>query len=251
MKAYHIKDWDRDRENSDTRRYQDLLWFRNKVKLLGEGLGHTLGQPDKQGPFLYGMFKILEQIAAAGRQGDRGWLVRNGSALDADRMGNLVRLPTTYFTEALKFFSTAPMDWLELADFPVKESPRNPGVAADDPDTARTPRGESPRNPGVAADDPDTARRNSTTGERTNVRLRTNDQKRERERIDGGFASKGEARKAQLQQFASAQARKRELEGLTEELSQDQEEEMKKMRALVKAIQKKQRGGDFTPVEPL
>ena len=116
MKAFHINGWETDRENAETRKYVDLLWFRNKVKLMGEGLGHTLGQADKQGPFLYGMFKVIEQIAAGCKP--RGWLIRNGTPMDAARMGSLMRMPPAYFEEALKFFSSAPMDWLEHVDVP-------------------------------------------------------------------------------------------------------------------------------------
>ena len=65
----------------------------------------------------------------------------------------------------------------------------------------------------------------------------------------GGFASKEQARSAQTNQFASASARKRELEAITEdERTEEQTAELKKMRALLRAIQKKQTKGDFTPV---
>ena len=191
---------------------------------MGEGLGHTLSQPEKQGPFLYGMFKIIEQIAAGGKLGERGWLVRNGTPMDAARMGNLTRLPPAFFEEALCFFSSPPMDWLEWVEFSPKKSPTGPANGADDRENDRP---------------------NAATGERTTVK---NKRSEERERENSGFASKGEARKAQLQQFAAAQARKRELEEMIEELSPEQEGELKKMRGLLRVIQKKQRAGDFTPV---
>lgn len=143
MNAFHIRDWETDRENADTRKYQQLVWYRNPVKLLGEGIGHTLAQPERQGPFLYGMFKIIEQVAASGKKNERGWLVRNGTVLTAERMANLTRLPVAYFEEALKFFSTDPMDWLEIIDFPSPNQDatgRTPGDSPGNlPSTGRTP----------------------------------------------------------------------------------------------------------------
>jgi hypothetical protein len=240
MKAYHIKDWERDRENSDTRKYVELLWFRNKVKLHGEGLGHTLGCPGKQGPFLYGMFKVIEQIAAGCKP--RGWLVRNGTAMDATRMGNLMRMPARFFDEALKFFSSAPMDWLELAELPT-----SPVQVPDGQEIAGRLPGDSPTSPVQVPDGQEIAGRNSTTNERTNVKnVRSKEREREKR---GGFASKEEARRAQTQQFAMANDRKRALEAVTEELTEGEEEELKKMRALLREIRKKQAKGDFTPVE--
>ncbi len=67
---------------------------------------------------------------------------------------------------------------------------------------------------------------------------------------NGGFASKGEARQAQTTQFAALSDRKRDLEAVPEdERTDEQAEELKKTARQIKAIQKKQRAGDFTPVE--
>lgn len=235
--AYHIKDWERDRENADTRKYVELLWFRNKVKLLGEGLGHTLVQEGKQGPFLYGMFKIIEQIAAGGKLGERGWLVRNGSPMDAARMGNLMRLPPEFFEEALKFFTTAPMDWLEYVEY-SGESPAHP---------ARTGRlsGESPAHPATHEDTRENTGRNAPSEERrTYKNIRTG----EREK-NGDSSTPEQLRAQQTQQFAAASARRAELQALPEdERTERQTGELKKMARIVRAVQKKQARGDFTPV---
>jgi hypothetical protein len=238
-KAYHIKDWDRDRENADTRKYVDLIWFRSKVKLLGEGLGHTLTQPDRQGPFLYGMFKIIEQIAAGGKLGERGWLIRNGSAMDAQRMGNLMRLPAPYFEEALAFFTKPPMDWIEHIEY-------SPSNAADQESAGRTP-GESPGVPPSCADEQENVRRNAPSEERRTYNKEQRTSKREKE--NGGFASAEEGRRAQAAQFAALRSRISELESIPEEDRLPAEEaDLKKTRGLLRGLQKKQAAGNFTPV---
>jgi hypothetical protein len=245
MKAYHIKDWETTRENNDTRKYVDLLWFRNKVKLLGEGMGHTLSQPERQGPFLYGMFKIIEQIAAGGRKEQRGWLFRNGTPLDASRMGNLTRLPAAYFDEALTFFSSTPMDWLEHIEFAL-DGDGNPQRVEANRENGGRDAGDSPDNLPPNRDTPEKAGRFSASDRRKNL-PNTNEGSYIKE--NGGFASKEEARKAQSQQFASASAQKHELEAIPEdERGEVEEAELKKTRTLIREIQKKQRKGDFTPV---
>jgi hypothetical protein len=241
VKAYHIKNWD-DRENADTRKYVDLLWFRTKVKLLGEGLGHTLAAPNGRGPHLYGMFKLIEQIAAGGRQEQRGWLFRNGSPMTAARIANLLRLPVDDCQEALTFFSTPPLDWLELADYPGESPDTLPANDHNCDPTGRSP-GESPDNlptPGR----PSGEMRNPT--DRTTTVVQRPTLKKE---IKKGKASPEEA-KQQSRQWSAAKARIADLEAVEEdERTPAQEAELKKMRALVRELQKKQAAGNFTPVE--
>jgi hypothetical protein len=66
----------------------------------------------------------------------------------------------------------------------------------------------------------------------------------------GGFASPEAAMAAQTRQFAAAQATVKRLEAIPEEdRTAKQGEKLKKNRAVVLAIQRKQSAGDFTPLE--
>jgi len=227
MQAWRIRDWEY-RENADTRKYVDLVWFRSKVKLAGEGLGYTLSAPNGRGPHLYGMFKLFEQIAAGGRNQDRGWLFRNGSPMTAQRIAALLRLPEADVEEALNFFSTPPMDWLAMEDMPG-ESPTLPGIAGRSP-------GESPTLPGIAG-------RNAPSDRPNNVL--TNESKK----INKKAASPEEA-KQQSRQFSANQARRTELEAIPDDdRTFGEAAELKKVRATLRTIQKKQAAGDFTPLE--
>jgi hypothetical protein len=238
-KAYHITDWD-DRENAETRKYVDLVWFRNKVKLLGEGLGHTLGQP--RGPHLYGMFKLIEQVAAGGRLEQRGWLYRNDSPLDAPRIASLLRLPLSDVEEALTFFATPPMNWLEYVDLPgdfasrkakTDFSQEKPGRNAEDSPGSQEKPGRN-----AASDRP--TDRSTPTDQRLKI-------EKEKEDLDSR-----ELRKRQSAQFCAADARLQKLEAVPrEERSEAQRAEIKKTRGIINAIQKKQAANDWTPVEEI
>lgn len=239
-KAYYITNWQEDRENAETRKYVDLLWFRNKVKLMGEGLGHTLAAPDNRGPHLYGMFKLIEQVAAGGRLEQRGWLFRNGSPMDAQRIANLLRLPVADVAEALKFFSTPPMNWLEEREWPGD----SPAKTQASPSGGRLP-GGSPTKTGESPKQQETGGRITASGEHTNIR--TYESEREKK---GEFLDPKEARSQQTAQFAAARARLQNLEAVPEGERDDAERhEIKKMRRLISDIQKKQAANDFTPVK--
>lgn len=242
MKCYRIRNWDTDRENAETRKYVDLLWFRNKVKLLGEGLGYTLDQkePDgRQGPFLYGMFKLIEQVAAGGRVNERGWLFRNGSPMDAKRIASLLRQPVAYVEQALKFFSTQPMDWIELAELPEDFT----GILT----TGGSSPGDSPSNLPPNRDDAQTAGRISASNNQSPLK-----NQRKVQVTNNKVASPVDSAAAEFQkrQFGAVKGRIEELEQIPDDdRTSEQERELKKMRELLKAIQKKQRAGDFTPVQ--
>src|SRR6185312_3457830 len=134
---------------------------------------------------------------------------------------------------ALDFFSSEPMDWLELADMPT--TGRRQGS-----DTTLTD-GKVPTKcpPGAEV----------FAGLRTDKVL-TDPEERERENGFGGRKSEAELKKEQQMQFAAAGARIAELPAIpAEERKGEQEDDLKKMRALRNKIQKQQAAGDFTPVE--
>lgn len=237
MKAYHIEGWEEERENADTRKYVQLLWYRNPVKLIGEGLGHTLSQPERRGPFLYGMFKLIEQVAAGGKKEERGWLYRNGSPMDAARIAMLLRLPEEFVKEALEFFSKPPMDWLKMREF----CPNGPVSAG------RTP-GESPGNPGYSAGGRENTGRNapSEPNEPNRTDLERTDQSILKEKEKEREASDVQIQASKVQAGILIGAI-RELEARRATLTGEERAVLRKKRRELAELQKKQAGGDFKP----
>ncbi len=237
-KAFHLKHWDELYETAQTRQVRVLSYYSKPNKLVGEGLGHMMSQPD--GLALYGTWTFLEVLASTAPQFDRGWLVRNGTPMDATRIASLMRLPIEPVERALKFFSTAPMDWLEELEWEGSKQ-AEPKIKTEPPSARHQHAISTP-----------SARHQHADG--ISVRGKTDKSKtedsEERERENGGFATKGEARAAQREQRASAKARLKDLASVAEEdRTPDQEAEFAKLTGLVREIEKKQRGGDFTPVQ--
>lgn len=243
QKAYHITQWEQLYETAETRKIRTLTYYAKPNKLVGEGIGFTLSQPN--GPHLLGMWALLEALASLSAQDWRGWLVRNGSALDAGRMASLTRVPTEHFVEALDFFCRPEVSWLELIDWPG-QSPGKKPAGSNSRDNSG---GSSGQSPGKKPDD-EKSRENAgpiSLRGKTDKRGKT-EGTREREE-NGGFATQEEARRAQQTQFAALRNQISELERIPEEdRSEEHEEDLKKKRRTLKALQKKQAAGDFTPL---
>lgn len=240
MKAYHIKYWDDVYETAATRQVRTLTYYSKPNKLVGEGLGLLLSQPD--GLMLYGAFTFLEILASTAPQEWRGWLVRNGTPMDALRMSALTpRIPPEMIQRTLDFCSTPPMDWIECLEWDGASQ-----LPLGGPKQLRTIASHQP------ADGTPSASHQPADGKTVRGktdRSKTEDTEEEREE-DGGFAVQQEARARQTMQFAAAQSRKRELEATPkEDRTEEQEVEFKKMRRLIRAIQQKQQRGDFTPIK--
>jgi len=226
MMAYHFKDWERIYENNKSREVETLSYFLQPNKLVGECLGFTKMQPD--GLELLGTLMFLKCVASTAQPAKwRGWFVRNGSVMDATRIAALAGIPVEKVQRALSFFSTAPMDWLLHEEWP---------------DSKAAPNGHRKGTPAA----PNGHRKGSkSAGLRTDKGL-TETEEREN---NGGFATPEEARRAQATQFAACSARLKDLEAIPEDdRTAEDEEELKKMRGILKKIQKKQSRNDFTPV---
>lgn len=142
-KAYHIKDWDLWYESAETRKLKTLTYYGKPNKLVGEGIGFTLAQPDNLA--LLGMWALLEAVASTSERGWRGWLVRNGTPLTAERIVNLLggRVPVEHVERALDHFAADEVRWLEYVDMP-EQTPDFPPLKTPAPAAnGRTP-GESP-----------------------------------------------------------------------------------------------------------
>ena len=143
MKAYHIVHWDSLYETANSRKVATLTYYQKPNKLVGEGIGATLMHP--QNVALLGTWTLIEALASTSPRGERGWLVRNGSALTADRMAALTRVDAEHFALALAHFSKPEIGWLQFTDWTPK-SGTVPGDSPTNPLLAGTVPGDSPTN---------------------------------------------------------------------------------------------------------
>lgn len=228
MMAYHFHNWDKLYENNKSRDVETLSYHLQPNKLVGEGLGLTLSQPD--GLELLGTLSLLKAVASLSERKWRGWLVRSGSPLDAARIAALLRVSQQKIQRALDWFSTLPMDWLPLTEWPPNDQKPAAGHLAG---TSRAPNGQvkDTISPGL-----------------TDLGL-TDDSRERKKETRKVEASPEEQAKNQSRQWRATKGRIEELESIPDDdRTPGQEIDLKKMRALIRAIQKKQAAGDFTPV---
>lgn len=234
MKAYHITQWDSLYETSETRKIRALTFYAKPNKLIGLGIGRTLQHA--RGLELLGVWALLEALASLAPQGQRGWLVRNGQALTVSEIAYLLRIPEESVQVAMDHFSQPEIGWLEQAEVAEKREITS-GPSGDSP--GETPDEENER------EDAGTI---SLRGKRKDKRGKTDLIQKKKEK--GGFASDAEMRAAQKAQFAAANGRLEALMKISDDdLTEEDRQEIKKMRRTVQDIQKKQAAGDFTPVE--
>ena len=238
-KAWHITQWHLKYERADTRKTDFMGWYAKQTKLIGFGIGKTLREPHPRNAALLGMWTLLETLASQSAMNERGWLIRGGAAMDYEDMSSLLpTIPAAAFEEALLWFAQPKINWVEHIECPHLNGTQPALIPAH-----QEPSGKNSRHV-PAHQEP--SGKNSATDRQTDSKQTDKGKKIEK---NGGFASKEEARKALTNQFAAVSTRKRELEAILEEdRTEEQEEELKKMAALVQKIQKKQRRGDFTPV---
>ena len=232
MKAYHIIQWATEHETAESRKWKLLKWTPMPNK--HEGLGYRQITRSKYRDSLYAGWKLICEVSSKNPGRDRGWLIRDGRPMTADDLALVTGFTKKTFEMALDFFCQSEIGWLELADYVVEPELNlsRPGATPGQPEESSSRPGATPAQPL-----PDKIRLD---------KIRLDQYEKEK---NGGFASREEARKAQAQQFGATQGRLKELEAIAEDdRTPATDEELKKMRGLIRKIQKKQAGGDFTPV---
>lgn len=219
MEAYRVKQWNQVHETHESRKLKRLPWVAVPNKHDGLGFRVTVRQDDA-GDLLAAWYLIL-QVASRGPKGVRGWLVRGDKALTACDLSIMTGLDQSLFDRALRFFVDPPADWLELAEFT--------GAPAD---AAAMP-GDSTGAPADAA--AKTPVHNSTLHDSTG-----STKKRE---IGAGARMADVA--ASRTQAGALLGQIKALEG--SELTPEVRAELRKKRALLARLQKKQAAGDFSP----
>jgi hypothetical protein len=154
--AYYIASWETLQETSETRKIRRLSYYAKSNKLMGEGIGQTLAQEDNLA--LLGAWTLIESLASHSERGQRGWLVRNGTALTPERMSTMFfgRVPADRFARALGFFHDEKVAWLmlrPLADLPPSDctnAAAPPGKPSGKSTPPAAPPGDSPDNAPVS-----------------------------------------------------------------------------------------------------
>lgn len=223
MKCWHILRWNDLFENNKSREIETLTYYLQPNKMDGECMGQLRLEPD--GWEIYGVFGYLKMLASKSEREMRGWLFRNGSPLTVERMQALTGIPTAKLQRTLDCLSTPPFDWIGYDDLP----PQTPALAGQSKGTSPALAGQS--------------KGGNSPGLRTDKGLTEGKQKEKK-------AASPEEAQLQRQQFAANAARRGELEAIAEdERTAEQRAELKKVRAMLRAIQKKQAAGDFSLVE--
>jgi hypothetical protein len=278
MMAYHVKQWDDRHETHESRKLVRLPWVAVPTKHDGLGYRNTVRQKNCNG--LLAAWKLILEVAAKGDRAQRGWLVRAGKPLSAIDLATMTGLTEDTFQAALAFFVEPPSDWLELADYaavapspgsasrgspgvpaesaavapsPGSASRGSPGVPAESAAVAPSPGSASRGSPGVPAESaavapsPGSASRpspamapvhNSTVQDSTEVQNR-------RERSVPGGSEFGAQVQASRTRAGVLLSQIRELERQGEELTPEERSELRKKRAALKDLQKKQADGHF------
>lgn len=236
-KAYHITQWDTLYETAASRKVVTLSYYSKPNKLVGEGIGATLAQEDAEA--LLGTWALMEALASTAPFGFRGWLVRNGSALDAPRMAALTHRPKDKFVRALEWFSQPEIGWLEHVELPASFPTKPPskettgGLSGESP--TKPPSKEKPPEAPPAFRHDDEVRKGSEGSE-----------------ISGG-KNKGAARGGEVAasrtQWAVLKNQIKELESLGQSLEPAQRMELRKKKAQFREVEKRQADGDFSTVQ--
>ena len=223
MEAYRVKQWDQVHETHESRKIKRLPYVAMPNKQDGLGFRHTVHQEDAEG--LLAAWYLILQVASRGSPGVRGWLVRGSKPLTACDLGVMTGLAKETFERALEFFVAPPADWLEIAEF------------AGLPAGAAALPGQSA---GLPADAAGKAPLYST------VLYSTSTDKREK-----GAGARMADVSASRTQVGALLAQIKKIEAQGGDLTGEERGELRKKRALLARLQKKQAAGDFTPEQEL
>lgn len=168
--AYRIKDWDKHFENSESRKLRNVSRVFVPNKHDGKGYAR-IARSKKSCQVLAGWMLIL-QVASKCPQ--RGLLVDEDGALDAEDLADMTRLPEDVFSIALHELVDPKVGWIEVCVLPKslmlsgrdggtlelasRHVPKNPKISQN-----------VPVDPGTSRSRPDSTVQNSTVGNSTEI----------------------------------------------------------------------------------
>jgi hypothetical protein len=153
-RVFRIVGWNETYETSESRKLKRLLWV--AVPNKHDGLGFRRMAKERDHCVLFSAWILIVQIASKGLPEQRGWLLRDGRALDEEDMSLMTGFPAAVFERALKFFSDPKIGWLVtegIADKPATSAGdgSRPVVPPERPAQPATPPGPSPDTSGDSA----------------------------------------------------------------------------------------------------
>lgn len=125
-KAYAVRDWERHFENSESRKVKDASFVLIPNKHDGKGYAR-LTRNKKSCRALAGWLLILQ---VASKMPQRGILVDEDGALDAEDFADMTRFPADVFDDAIEVLTDPAIGWIEEIDLPdsLRTYGRNPEV---------------------------------------------------------------------------------------------------------------------------
>lgn len=232
MKALHVINWDSHHETADSRKYQALKYVAKPNKHDGLSYRRLVKQTDRTD--LYAAWSLILEVASKSARGQRGWLVRDGSALTATDMEVITGFPEGIFTRAFEFFMDPQIGWLEETECKCLDSVAVPKTTAvgDSPSAV----GDSPSATGATRTPGTSALSLSYLSNQSHLSPPEGNNKK------GGRAMR-EAVTASRTQWAALNARVQELRRRGEELDDEERLELEeKERALAVLTERQQRG---------
>lgn len=142
-KAFHIVQWAL-YESADTRKTENMSWYKKRTKLVGLGIGKVMREPYPKNMELFGVWTVLETLATQSSPQHRGWLVRDGEPLDFDGMSSLIpTVPPEAFQNACEWFAKNIPGWFKFEEFPDTTG-RLPGIPPGNLPHPSVPPGQNP-----------------------------------------------------------------------------------------------------------
>jgi hypothetical protein len=110
--TYRVKNWDTNFESYETKKLTHLKWV--PVPNKHDGLTYRRVAAQKNSCELYTAWTLILQVASKSKKGERGSLIRDQKALNADDLAIMTGFPVKIFQSALEFFSSPEIGWLEV-----------------------------------------------------------------------------------------------------------------------------------------
>lgn len=128
MQAFRIKDWAKNFENSESRKYKSLAWVPVKNKHDGKGYRRVVAHPKSVQVFC--AFILMVEVAS--KMPTRGVLLDEDGPLTASDLAFKTGFPEHIFDVAFSVLTDAKIAWIEVVDVPAH--PNAPGDAGKSPE---------------------------------------------------------------------------------------------------------------------
>lgn len=249
MKALRITQWEGSHETHESRKLKFLPWVAAPNKHDGLGFSYLKAEPEQDRIEIWCAFKLMVDLCARAVREQRGWLMRSGKPLTAADCGMMTGFPGRIFEKAFLFCCRPEVGWVEEQEVPPETfelplvAPRSPdhpassaNIPAESPDHPASSGKPLPDSGGILPTDRQTGRTGQT------------------DRQTEDLNKKGEAAllnanvNAGKVQFAALTDRNSILLARKSDWTAEERSEHKKNARLLAELQKKQRGGDFSPV---